>query len=44
VLGLTTRFKPMADRRGLYAPTAGGVASAGNVVTLGAPQASVAGR
>jgi chemotaxis protein methyltransferase CheR len=38
VLGLTDRFKPMADRRGLYAPSAG----AGNVVALKAAQTGTA--
>ena len=40
VLGLTERFKPMAERRGLYAPTAG--AGGNNVVALNAAQTGAA--
>ena len=42
VIGLTDRFKPHADRRGLYAPRA--VAPASNVIPLNAAVAATIGR
>jgi chemotaxis protein methyltransferase CheR len=41
VLGLSTRFKPMTDYRGLYAPAPHGTISAGNVVGFSMPRPSV---
>jgi chemotaxis protein methyltransferase CheR len=42
VIGLTDRFRPVAARRGLYAPAPTGVATDGKVVSLVAPRASIA--
>ena len=44
VLGVTARFKMMPDKRGLYVPATAGVPSAGNVISFGVPQPSVAAR
>jgi chemotaxis protein methyltransferase CheR len=42
VVGLTERFRPVADKRGLYMPPPDGGAADGKVVALNAPRASVA--
>jgi chemotaxis protein methyltransferase CheR len=44
VVGLTDMFKPIADKRGLYAPRrSGGVQSDGNVINFTATRAALAG-
>jgi len=42
VVGVSERFKPFADKRGLYAPHPGGAAADGNVISLTPSPASMA--
>jgi chemotaxis protein methyltransferase CheR len=42
VVGLTDRFRPVADKRGLYMPSLDNGGADGKVVSLNAPRASLA--
>ena len=43
VVGLTDAFKPMADKRGLYAPNQPSVKASGNIINFAATRAAMAG-
>jgi chemotaxis protein methyltransferase CheR len=43
VVGLTDSFKPIADKRGFYAPSSRGVKASGNVINLATTRSAMAG-